>query len=68
MVVREDGEVGQIGWGAWVDKDISTELIEAAKIMLLAMDAIGYLFKLQIKEEIKSFWAETEKIVWQEGK
>ena len=66
MVFREGGEVGQIGWGTGVGKDISTELIEAAKILLLAMDAIDHLFELQIKEEIKTFWKELQEIVRQE--
>ena len=62
MVFREDGEVGQIGWGAGVGKDISTELIEAAKILLHAMDAIDHLFELQIKEEIKLFGKSYKKL------
>ncbi len=66
MVIGEDGEVSQLGWGAWADKNITTELIEATKILILAMDAVGHLFELQIKEEIQSFWAETVKIVRQE--
>ena len=66
MVFREDGEVGQIRWGTGVGNDISTELIEAAKILLLAMDAIDHLFELQIKEEIKTFWKELQEIVRQE--
>jgi hypothetical protein len=59
---REDGEVGQIRWGPWIEEDIRPELFEAAKILLLAMDAIGHLFELQIQQEIKSFWAEIKSI------
>jgi hypothetical protein len=68
MVIREDDGVSQIGWGASIDKNITTELIEAAKILILAMDAVDHLFKLQIKEEVKNFWAEIVKIVRQEEK
>jgi hypothetical protein len=63
LTFREDGEVGQIGWGPWIDEDIRPELFEAAKILLLAMDAIRHLFALQIQDEIKSFWAETKSTV-----
>ena len=55
---REDGEVGQIGWGPCIEEDIRPELFEAAKILLLTMDAVGHLFELQIQEQIKSFWVE----------
>lgn len=59
---REDGEVGQIGWGPWIGEDIRPELFEASKILLLTMDAIGHLFELQIQQQIKSFWVEIKNI------
>lgn len=58
LVFREDGEVGQIGWGPWTERDIRPELFEAAKILLLAIDVIGNLFELNIQSEIKEFWKE----------
>ncbi|MDF0675511.1 MAG: DUF5677 domain-containing protein [Nitrospira sp.] len=63
LIIRADGEIGQIGWGAGIGEDISIEIVEAAKILLLTMDAIGHLFQLQIKEEIKSFWEEIKRLV-----
>lgn len=58
LVFREDGEVGQIGWGPWTERDIRPELFEAAKILLLAIDGTGNLFELNLKGEIKEFWEE----------
>jgi hypothetical protein len=66
LIIREDGEVGHIGWGPDVEKDISNETFEAAKILLLTVDAVGHLFALQIKEELKGFWEEIKAIVREE--
>jgi uncharacterized protein DUF5677 len=59
---REDGEVGQILCGPWIDEEIHAELFEVTKILLLTLEAIGHLFELQIQQQIKSFWEEIKSI------
>ncbi len=59
---REDGDVGQIVCGPWIDEEIQAEIFEATKILLLTMDAIGHLLELQIQQQIKTFWEEIKSI------
>ncbi|MDH5670197.1 MAG: DUF5677 domain-containing protein [Nitrospira sp.] len=68
LIIREDGEVGQIEWGPDLEKDFSTEIVEAATILLLAMDTISHLFELHTKKEITHFWEEIQNIVQEEDK
>ena len=63
LMFRDDGEVSGLIWGPSSEKDIGPELLEASKIQTLAMDAIGHLFELNIKEKIKGFWAEMAGLV-----
>jgi len=68
MVFRENDEIEAIRTGPWIDDDASTELVEAAKILILAVDAVGSLFEIEIKEEVKRYWNEIVAIVDQDNK
>ena len=62
LAFHEDGEVGQLVWGSSTE-DLGPELLEAGKIMLLAVAIIGELFELKIEKDMKPFSLELAELI-----
>jgi hypothetical protein len=67
MTLSTEGEVAGFRCGPSARNDVSVELIEAVKILLLEMDAVGHLFEANLQQQIKLFWEEIKQILGDEA-